>query len=125
MKNILAAIMLFTGAMLSSCCKEGLTGDATVTANVKHHEAVIYGATVYIKFDSKTQPASLSEYDATFTAGSGEGAATINNLKCGDYFFYATGFDPAIGAPVTGGIPYTIRHGDRKDLISINIPVTE
>lgn len=125
MRNIVTILLLTAGMMLGSCCKEGLDGRATINANVKHHSAVIYGATVYVKFDSKTQPASMSEYDASFTAGSADGAVIIRNLKCGDYYFFATGFDPAISQPVKGGVPFTIRHADRKREQSIDIPVTE
>jgi hypothetical protein len=125
MKHIFIGLLLSGSMLLSSCCKEGMDGKATIKANVKHHSMVVYGATVYIKFDAKEAPSSLSQYDASFTAGSTEAVVTINNLKCGDYYFYSTGYDPSIAQNVKGGIPFTIRHADRKKELNIDIPVTE
>jgi hypothetical protein len=125
MKQIFIALMLCAGLMTGSCCKEGLDGKATVIATIKHHDSLIAGATVYIKFDAKEAPASLGDYDQSFSAGTNESTIRIENMKCGDYFFYATGFDPNISEPVKGGVPYTIRHADRKGEANIIIPVTE
>lgn len=125
MKNIILAIIISATTLFSSCCKEGLDGKATVTAAIRHHNEPIYGATVYIKFNTKEQPASLNDYDASFTAAPGDSAVVIDNLRCGDYYFFSTGFDPNINLPVKGGTPYTIRYGDRKQQINIEIPVTE
>lgn len=126
MKKLIIATLVALTAFLSSCCKEGLDGKATVTAAIKHHSTPIYGATVYIKFGAKEQPASLSDYDASFTAAPGDSAIVIDNLRCGDYYFFATGIDPSINnEAVKGGTPYTIRYGDRKQQINIDIPVTE
>jgi hypothetical protein len=59
--------------------------------------------------------------------GSGEtaGKATVTGLKPGKYYFFAAGFDSAISEPVKGGVPLTIGTRDRKDNISIDIPVSE
>lgn len=125
MKNIAIAVIISAATLLSSCCKEGLDGNASVTAIIKHHEKAIYGATVYVKFNAKDQPASLADYDASFTASAGDSVVIIDNLRCGDYYFFSTGNDPSINEAVKGGTPYTIRYGDRKQQIEVNIPVTE
>ena len=125
MRKTAIAIIIAATTILSSCCKEGLNGDAKVTAIIEHHEAAIYGATVYIKYNANEQPASISDYDASFTAAPGDSVIVIDNMKCGDYYFFSTGFDPAINQEVKGGTPYTIRYGDRKQAIDVKIPVTE
>ena len=125
MKKLTIITALLAGALFSSCCKEGLNGKATVTATTRHHSAIITGSTVYVKFNAKDAPGDISEYDASFTAGTSDGSVLIENLKCGDYYFFATGYDPAIAKPVQGGVPFSIAHADRKDDLVIEIPVTE
>lgn len=125
MKHLAIITVLFTGLLFSSCCKEGQDGKAMVTATVRHHSTVITGATVYIKFDAKDAPASLSDYDASFTGSTTDGSILVEQLKCGDYYFFATGYDAAIGAQVQGGVPFSIAHADRKGQLTIEIPVTE
>lgn len=125
MKNIAIIAIVFAAALFSSCCKEGLDGRATVTASTFHHSTAITGATVYIKFDAKDAPANLSDYDVSYTADAASGSVRIENLKCGDYYFFATGYDPAIALPVQGGVPFSIAYADRKDDLVIEIPVTE
>jgi len=125
MKKLFIITAIATAALFSSCCKEGLNGKATVTASSAHHSSPIMGATIYVKFDAKDAPASLSDYDASFTADGASSTVRIENLKCGDYYFFATGFDPAIGEPVSGGVPFSIAYADRKDDLVVEIPVTE
>jgi hypothetical protein len=125
MRVAVIAVIFSLSAFFSSCCKGGDDGKATVNAFPEHHGAPIYGATVYVKYGAKEQPASFNEYDASYTAGTSDAMVVIDNLKCGDYYFYSTGFDPSIGQAVKGGTPYTITHGARKDQVNIDIPVKE
>jgi FlaG/FlaF family flagellin (archaellin) len=125
MRNFLIIITVCAAALFSSCCKEGLNGKATVTATAKHHSTIVPGCTVYIKFDAKDAPASLSDYDVSYTADAASGNVVIENLKCGDYYFFATGYDPSIMEQVQGGVPFSIAHADRKNELVIDIPVSE
>lgn len=121
---VLAAALL---PMLYSCKKQpsaGLGGNANLKISVKHHGVFIDSATVYIKFNSSEAP-SNGQYDLTKTVSkdtSGESFALFEGLKKGDYYIYATGWDPSINEDVKGGIPYTI--AEETD-ITILIPVTE
>lgn len=125
MKHAIIAIALITALFTGGCCKEGLDGKATINATIQHHDSLIRGATVFVKFNAKEQPASKSEYDATYQLGPGESTLRIDGLKCGHYFFYAEGYDNNIMQNVKGGVPFSIAYADRKDEIEIIIPVTE
>lgn len=125
MRYITLAAAIIVCMLLSSCCKEGLDGKATVNATIMHHDSLVRGATVYIRFDSKEAAADLSEYDAVYTADAASGTITIQNLKCGDYFFFVKGYHAGNAVNVRGGVSYSIRHADRKSDIDITIPVSE
>ena len=90
----------------------------------QHHGVTIDSLTVYIKFNTSEAPADAT-YDAHFTVthfGPQNSYAIINNLKAGNYYLYAEGWDPSISNSVKGGIPYTI---ENETTYSVTVPVTE
>ncbi|MBL7934159.1 MAG: hypothetical protein JNL60_19805 [Bacteroidia bacterium] len=117
------------GLPLVACKKAGTGGKASVAIYVKHHNRLIPGALVYIKFNEKEFPGVDTElYDMRRicgTSGESEGHTHLANLKQGYYYFYATGYDTSINETVSGGIPLHIRYSQRKDEINLDIAVTE
>ncbi len=123
--------MVIGSVLASSCCKEGTGGNVTIAATIKHHSTIIqshvnYPDTVFVKFDANKLPGTnASDFDTFFVGEAGEDHVHIHGLKCGSYFFYAAGMDSSGPYRVTGGIPFKIKHKDRDESVSIDIPVTE
>lgn len=129
MNKIFLTIALL--ALITSCCKEGVNGDATVVVFARHHGNIIknhvgYPDTVYVKFNTKDLPGlSPSDYDYSFAGEEGEDHIHCEKLKCGDYFFFVTGFDSTINTRVTGGMHVKIKHKEKKDEMDVDVAVTE
>ncbi len=117
--SILVVILIF-----SSCKKNQLGGDSTITGSVKHHSKIIPGATVYIKFNAKEFPGKeVSVYDANTTADS-QGNFKFDIYQ-GDYFLFAKGTDKSLdptNQTVTGGVPVHIR---KNEDVTADVAVTE
>lgn len=123
-KSIL--LMVFGISILTSCKKNDLGGDATVAAIIKHHDEKIYGATLYIKFGTKSKPTSpTSDYDLKLIGDADENHIHVEGLRYGKYYFYAVGYDSTINQTVIGGVPVEIKYSERKSEIDVNVPVTE
>lgn len=121
-----ACLFLFSLLIFSSCKKEGTGGEATIVAFPKHHEKTIKGATVYVKFGTKEfSGKNASDYDLTVTGEPEEDHVHIEELKWGDYYLYASGYDSSIARVVTGGVPITIKRSEKKEEIVVQIPVSE
>ena len=107
---------------MSGCYKEGLGGKSTVNGYVSHHSHHIPNAIVYIKYDATEFPGTdVSKYDASITADA-NAYYEFNELRKGDYYIYAVGYDKTILANVIGGVGVKLKYN--KTTIS-NVPVTE
>lgn len=116
---VLAGTMLF-----ASCKKEGTGGESEIEATVRHHNEIIPGATIYIKYGAKEFPGTdLSKYDDSKVTGKIDHPHThFGELHKGDYYLYAIGYDSAIAMPVTGGIHVSLGKHDHK---AVDVPATE
>ncbi len=111
---------------LQSCKKAGLGGDAKIVAFPKHHGKAIYGATVYVKFDSKDSPGSSTDsYDASFVGAPQDDFVNIEDLKQGNYYLYAIGYDSSISQLCYGGQSISIKRSEKSDTQNIDISITE
>ncbi len=130
MKPISSFILFAAAVILIPACKAGSGGDATLVVLPEHHGTPISGTaaypdSVFIKFNTQDLPDNpTTNYDALFTS-SNEAHVHCEGLKAGKYFIYATGWDPAINQRVTGGVAVKIKYKDRKDEITIEVPVVE
>lgn len=124
-------LLITISPMLNSCCKEGTGGEVEIEVTLKHHGTVIknhigWPDTVFVKFNTNQLPGTKpSDFDAYFIGETGETHVHITGLKCGNYFLYAAGIDSAGPYRVTGGIPFKIKHSQRKEKFELEIPVTE
>jgi hypothetical protein len=108
-----------------ACKKNGTGGDAKVSVDVKHHEQIIPGATVYIKYGASEFPGeSGSLYDDQKVCDL-NGHAVFSGLLPGQYYFYGVGYDSSIQEAVKGGVPLGISRKNKKSTIDLLVPVTE
>lgn len=114
-----------------SCKKEGLGGNATVVAFLKHHDHIIvnqadYPDTVFVKFDAKESPGTdVSNYDTFFGGEAGEDHVHVKGLQPGNYFLFGVGMDSSIVQRVKGGVAIKIKHKEKDEEIDLDLPVTE
>jgi hypothetical protein len=128
MKTTIKTISLVAliGTVLFSCKKNDTGGKAEIHAKISHHSAPINGSTVYVKFGTQELPTNpTSNYDLKIEGEATDNHVHIKDLRYGEYYLYAVGFDSAIGQTVKGGVPITIKWSERKKTIDIDIPVTE
>jgi hypothetical protein len=119
---LLATAALFT---IFSCKKSDTGGHAHIVAYTNHHGVAINFPTVYVKFGTKEKPSDpTNDYDMKLV-GVHENHVHIDDLRYGDYYLYAVGFDSSIMLPVKGGVPVKIKWGQRHEETEVNIAVTE
>ena len=108
---------------LCACRKAGTGGSATIKGTVKYNSKTIPGSTVYIKYGSKTSPgANITYYNANVVSDANANYE-FDNLKRGDYYLFAVGYDTLAGKTASGGIGTTINTKTETDVV--DIPVTE
>ncbi len=123
-------IIIFFSSCKDKCNEAGTGGSITIAAFPMHHTTPIissdtYPDSAFVKFNTQDFPGTAaSVYDLVLEGEAGEDHIHIENLKCGDYFIYMTGFDTAISQRVTGGIPFHVDENAPSE-IDLNIPVTE
>ncbi len=128
---IVVAIALSIGLLSTSCkkdCLAGSGGGLTFVVKLKHHGAIIPNDslrpdTVWVKYNALTWQNPPSDYDARFIGEFPEDHVHVTQMKCGDYFIYAAGFDASINEQVRGGVKFST---DGKTLESqVDIAVIE
>ena len=107
-KIITLAVIITVG--IFSCKKGDTGGKAEIHAKISHHSSPINASTVYVKFDTQEMPANpTSDYDLKVDGEATDNHVHIEDLRYGEYYLYAVGFDNAIGQTVKGGVPITIK----------------
>ena len=123
MKKLLFCLLPFAFCFVLSCHKEGPGGKATIKGTVKHHSISIPNALVYIKYGATESPGSnVTYYDASANADANANYE-FNDLRKGNYYLFAVGFDSSIVKTVTGGVPTEIK--SKTETVEMNVPVTE
>jgi len=131
---IFISSLIVFGFIYTSCkkkdeCVAGTGGAVAIAAFPQHHSVPIVSDsahldTAYVKFNTQDFPGEdPSKYDLVIAGEAGEDHVHIENLKCGDYYIWMTGFDPSINMRVTGGIPYSFTQTSGE--IDVIVPVTE
>ncbi len=100
------------GLLSLASCKQktsaGWGGNAVLRLEARHHGVLIDSCTFSIKFNASDLPAEYDFTQQSITDSSGS-YVVISGLKEGDYYLFASGWDPSISQTVKGGMPYTIR----------------
>jgi hypothetical protein len=131
---ITVCILLFASCQKSvdiplTACVAGNSGKVTLTLKPEHHGVAIistasYPDSAFIKFNAEEFPGDDPDaYDLIVTGNNGDNFVTINNLNCGRYYVFMTGFDQNSSERVKGGIPVVI--AQREGNLTLKIPVTE
>jgi hypothetical protein len=97
--------------------------NATVSGMIKHHDAPIPGAMVYIKSNTLEFPGVVTTVYSDSTTADSNGLFQLIKLSIGRHYLFSTGFDSGINEIVMGGIPITIKFSGEKKIA--DIPVTE
>lgn len=110
----------------TSCRRNGVGGDADLSLEVVHHNAVITNATAYISFDAIEMPSNPeSDFDLKVQGNADNNIIKVAGLRAGQYYIYVVGYDGGISQTVKGGVPLEIKWKERKSEMSITVPVTE
>lgn len=116
------ALFALVITLASGCKKEGIGGNSTISVSVKHHEALIPHAKVYIKYGAKEFPgATLTNYDDSLETDA-VAHGHFDDLVKGEYYLYGVGYDSAISEVVSGGISVKLSKGSE---LEVDVPVTE
>ena len=109
---------------LSSCHREGQSGELLLVVSPKHHEQPIKGATVYVRYGAKELAGtSPSDFDLAVPGDSVSASVEVKNLRRGDYFLYAVGYDSTIAQVVSGGMHVKLK--GKTGETDIDLAVTE
>ncbi len=123
-KTITLAFMVTAG--IYSCKKSETGGKAEVHAKILHHSTPVNAATLYVKFDTQELPSDITtNYDLKLEGEATDNHVHVEDLRYGEYYLYAVGYDSTISQTVKGGIPVKIKWSERKETIEIDVPVTE
>ncbi len=124
MKTILKLSFVVLLLLSFTQCKKNQTGGkASISGTVKHHEKIIAGAYVYVKFNTTEFPGDDYTLYDTYVQADVNGNFRIPFYK-GSYYVYAKGYDEDIASPfiVKGGTSFSIRN---KENLTIDLAVTE
>ena len=124
--------LVFAFLLLIISCKQdkkdggGKGGSATLVINPQHHTVAknIINGKVFIRYNTLDAPTSgVYDDSAACTNHDSLLSGTITNLKNGNYYLFATGFDTSVNQYVKGGVPYTI--SAQSTTLTVNLPVSE
>ena len=106
-------------------CVGGTGGSTTLLVDLKHHSLQIpsdsvYPDTVWLKYNAVN---AGSGYDERKIGNPGDTTITFSNLKCGNYYLIASGYDRSIGFVVHGGLGITI--AENEDTVAYTVAVVE
>lgn len=106
-------------------CVAGTGGSTTLVVVLRHHSLLIpsdsvHPDTVWIKYNAVN---AGSGYDQRVIGIPGDTSIVVGNLKCGNYFLTASGYDNSISLPVNGGLG--IRIEENADTVVSTVPVVE
>ena len=132
--SILTLIVFYTSCKKDidlpvELCNAGTGGAVTLILKPEHHGDPIpsipgYPDTAMIKFNVNEFPGDDPDlYDLVLVGNTGDDFVAVNNLTCGRYYIYMTGFDESIAERCRGGIPVNIT--ESAGVQTIKIPITE
>jgi len=108
---------------IAGCTPEGIGGNASITGHITHHNDVIAGAVVYIKYGADELPGiQASDYDDQFKVDSLDIHYYFEGLQKGSYYLYSKAYDRQVADSVFGGIHIKLKADEEME---IDIPVTE
>lgn len=117
--------------IVPSCQKAGTGGNVSLMVYPEHHSVPIhncvgYPDTVFLKFNVSYMPGTKpADYDAYFVGTPRQEYVHCEGLKPGEYYVYVTGMDSSGPYRVIGGMPLKIKWSQRKEHLTMAVPVVE
>ena len=131
MKNlsvIVCCVSLIT-ILLVSCKKDDSVkiahGNITLKVLVKHHDWTIHYLNVYLVSNTTEWPGTDSTLYDSMTQTSQNGRCEFTNLYPGNYYLYASGYDPVVNTNVIGYMPVQITSGLTDNTKDVTLYVSE
>lgn len=127
-----AVILTFTSGFFSckkeNKCTAGSGGALSMVVYLKHHGVTIPNDslrpdTVWVLYNATEWKGAPVGYSARIIGEAGENHVHVPNLKCGDYYLYASGWDTSITKNVIGGIP--VSTDKESGELEVSVPVSE
>ena len=113
-------------ALVFSCRRNGVGGDADLNLEIVHHNAAITNATAFVSFDAIEMPTNPeSDFDLKVQGNADNNRIKIEGLRAGQYYIYVVGYDGGISQTVKGGVPVEIKWKERKSEMTRTVPITE
>lgn len=120
--TILFATIFFGLTIFTGCKKNDTGGKASLHVMVYNGTSPIKGATLYVKFDEHHQPTDPSNnYDLKIQGEASDNHVHVEDLRMGEYYLYAMGYDSIAKKMVGGGIATSINWGERKEMKSVDL----
>jgi hypothetical protein len=132
-------VILFLGfiAAFSTSCKDEEVehqicpgspgGEVDLSFYVYHHDSLIPGAVIFLKYNETefpgSEPVNYNTVIQTGVAGAEKGYAFLPNMTCGRYYVYSEGYDPDMNDSVFGGRSFEVI--ERKGAFRVDVFVTE
>ncbi len=122
-KNILFLSTLFFGLTLTTSCKKNDTGGkASLHVMVYNGTSPVKGATLYVKFGEHHQPTDpTNNYDLKIQGEVNDNHVHVEDLRMGDYYLYAIGYDSIAKKMIEGGVAASINWSERKEMKSVDL----
>ena len=119
---IFTTILLLSTVGITSCKKNDTGGKASLHVMVYHHSTPIINPVIYVKFGTQSKPGDpIVNYDLKVEGEVGENHVHIEDLRMGEYYLYAIGYDSIAKMPVAGGIAAKIKWSERKERKSLDL----
>src|SRR6185436_6762610 len=111
LSGILLCVSLFS-VFLAACKKDDspkiVHGNITLKVLALHHNWTIHYLSVYLKSNATTWPGRDSTLYNSVTQTTQNGRCEFDNLYPGNYYVYASGYDPVVNDNVIGYMPVVI-----------------
>ena len=124
------AIGILTSLLLFAACKKEepggvVHGNITLRVQVLHHSWPIHHLPVYLEANSVTWPGRDSTlYDRVLQTRQ-DGTCDFTGLYPGNYYLYASGYDPTVDSLVIGYMPVQVLSADEDKIQEITLYVSE
>jgi len=121
-------LFIITSCHKENKCVAGTGGSVEVVVKLYHHGRLIPNDslkpdTVWAKFNVTEWKNAPSGYDMMAIGEAGEDHIHLKDLRCGDYFLHAAGWDTTGPYVVTGGLNPTIHESTGE--VGVDVPVSE
>lgn len=111
---------------ITGCKKNGTGGKASLHVMVYHGKTAIKASTLYVKFGTQSQPSDpKNSYDLKVQGEADENHVHVEDLRIGEYYLYAVGYDSLEKKQVEGGLATKIKWSERKEMKGVEMVIQD